>query len=169
MSSFFAQVQVDPSMHSSIFAVKLKETKSRPKFLIRESFRACCGAGVIAGFPEPKREFVEYDRNGNYVYTDPKPIPQTVIDQCRADLKLHLREPNSVQLIILTDKQQPHYDELIKEFGFEPVAKDMYHTYAGNLLTVYCRPRYTKKKDGTWKDTKLPGKLKDEYYEDNDI
>lgn len=155
--------------------VKPAEDKNTPTYLSTGESGACCGLSFIRHFPEPKLR-VTYDDKGNPINRDAKPtIPDGAREAIKRDLEILDKSRNSLQLIVITDKQKEHYGDIIKSFGYRPLMADKYHTYAGNLLTLYGKQRYiTDKKTGMLIDTCTSAKFdkNDDYdpeYPDEDI
>lgn len=141
-----------------------------PTYLRYENVSNCCGAGWMCYFPEPT---YKYDDWGNRIEGTLK-ISDEKMKLVKQDLEIITKKLYSLTLIVLTDKQKKYYEPCIKEYGFKPIIKNVYHTYAGNLLTVYAKKRYMKKKDGSYVDSltgmigKDPSEFDDEEYPDYD-
>jgi hypothetical protein len=150
----------------------------RPKYIQRSAAIAqCCGACTLAGFPEMHRHYNH--ETGTYMLRLVNGRKNSdVIKDVSRDLKHHCslritdqwgskEGPQSMMLVILNNTQLKYYDKLLKEYDFEIIKDGVYHTYAGKDLTLYCRIRYPKSKDGKPQDNAL-GANKDDLIEVED-
>jgi hypothetical protein len=132
----------------SLFATP-SNVLAAPQYLRSESVSNCCGAGWITTWPET----TGLDKKTVKAYED----------QVKKDLDIMDKNRYSISMIVINHHQKKVWGDLIEKYGYKPVVKDKYHTWRGNLLTLYVKPRYKKNKKGDWVDT---CKDKDEDLED---
>lgn len=118
---------------------KSKSDKRKLKYLSTEYVGNCCGAGWICNWPSLS------------IYWDEKERVKVRAD-VEKDLDTILEKMFSISMIVLTHKQKAIWNDLILSKGFKIAVNDKYHTYAGNLLTLYTKARFRKTRSGNWID-----------------
>lgn len=148
---------------SNLFAAPTRDT-SKPQILNYEGVGNCCGAGWIAHFPEPHTYYPDPERSRTTKYG----VKPEHISMVKSDLALMDKKRFSINMVALNHKQKEYWGDMLKEFGYKAVVKDKYHTWAGNLLTIYVKTRYKMDKKGNPIDTCKDGGDPEDFDEDYD-